>query len=95
MDRMSGVKISWVLLISATCAMAAPEDPGKTALSYVEKVKEKRLNLEPGTDGFRENLERFAANPLFVGIRSGNLWGRDFKAMASLKRSPSFIVKGR
>lgn len=44
-------------------------------------------NLEPGMDGFRENLERFAENPLFVGIRSGNLWGRDFKAMVSSDRA--------
>lgn len=34
-------------------------------------------NLEPGAPGFRSHLDRFRRNPLFRGIRSGNLWGRD------------------
>jgi L-fuconolactonase len=34
-------------------------------------------NLEPGTPGFREHLDRFRRNPLFRGIRYGNLWDRD------------------
>jgi len=34
-------------------------------------------NLEPGTLGFRKHLERFHRNPLFRGIRCGNLWGRN------------------
>lgn len=34
-------------------------------------------DLEPGKPGFRANLERFHRNPLFLGIRCGNLWGRD------------------
>ena len=33
-------------------------------------------NLEPGTPDFRKHLERFHRNPLFLGIRCGNLWGR-------------------
>jgi len=37
-------------------------------------------NLEPGTDDFAPMLEELAADPLFKGIRSGNLWGRDFHA---------------
>jgi L-fuconolactonase len=42
-------------------------------------------NLEPGQPDFRKHLERFHNNPLFRGIRYGNLWGRksqraDFKA---------------
>jgi predicted TIM-barrel fold metal-dependent hydrolase len=37
-------------------------------------------NLEPGAAGFLPNLERFAKNKLFRGIRNGNLWGRDFRA---------------
>jgi len=36
-------------------------------------------NLEPGKPGFRQNLERFGRNPLFRGIRYGNLWGRDYE----------------
>ena len=34
-------------------------------------------NLEPGTPGFRKQLERFHHNPLFRGIRYGNLWSRN------------------
>jgi L-fuconolactonase len=33
-------------------------------------------NLEPGKPDFRKHLERFRQNPLFRGIRYGNLWGR-------------------
>lgn len=46
-------------------------------------------NLEPGTPGFRTQLERFRANPLFRGIRYGNLWNRD--PAAQLGR-PEFIA---
>jgi predicted TIM-barrel fold metal-dependent hydrolase len=45
-------------------------------------------NLEPGQPGFRANLERFRRNPLFRGIRYGNLWGRNLGA--ELAR-PEFI----
>jgi L-fuconolactonase len=34
-------------------------------------------NLEPGKPEFRAQLERFHKNPLFRGIRYGNLWNRD------------------
>jgi L-fuconolactonase len=34
-------------------------------------------NLEPGKPEFGKQLERFHRNPLFRGIRYGNLWGRD------------------
>lgn len=34
-------------------------------------------NLEPGKPEFARQLERFHANPLFRGIRYGNLWGRN------------------
>src|SRR5665213_2486981 len=37
-------------------------------------------NLEPGTSGFRAALDRLHRNPLFLGIRYGNLWGRDLGA---------------
>jgi predicted TIM-barrel fold metal-dependent hydrolase len=33
-------------------------------------------NLEPGKPEFSKHLERFHKNPLFLGIRYGNLWGR-------------------
>lgn len=35
-------------------------------------------NLEPGKPEFAKQLERFHRNPLFRGIRYGNLWGRAF-----------------
>jgi L-fuconolactonase len=34
-------------------------------------------DIEPGTPEFRKHLERFHRNPLFRGIRYGNLWDRD------------------
>jgi L-fuconolactonase len=34
-------------------------------------------NLEPGRPEFARQLERFHRNPLFRGIRYGNLWDRD------------------
>ena len=45
-------------------------------------------DLEPGDPKFRSKLERFASNPLFRGIRYGNLWGRDLGA--ELKK-PEFL----
>lgn len=35
-------------------------------------------NIEPGTPEFAGHLDRLRKNPLFLGIRYGNLWGRDF-----------------
>ena len=37
-------------------------------------------NLEPGKPDFRKHFDRFHKNPLFLGIRCGNLWGRNFAA---------------
>ncbi|HLY19665.1 MAG TPA: amidohydrolase family protein [Bryobacteraceae bacterium] len=37
-------------------------------------------DLDPGSPRFRADLERFQRNPLFRGIRYGNLWGRDLGA---------------
>lgn len=37
-------------------------------------------DLEPGHPKFGDQLERFRRNPLFRGIRYGNLWGRDLGA---------------
>lgn len=34
-------------------------------------------DLEAGKPDFRKNLDRFHKNPLFRGIRWGNLWGRN------------------
>jgi predicted TIM-barrel fold metal-dependent hydrolase len=45
-------------------------------------------DLEPGQPEFRRQLERFHKNPLFRGIRYGNLWGRNLGAELS---RPEFI----
>jgi predicted TIM-barrel fold metal-dependent hydrolase len=45
-------------------------------------------NLEPGKSDFRKHLERFHRNPLFRGIRYGNLWNRDLREQLS---RPDFI----
>ncbi len=45
-------------------------------------------NLEPGKPEFAEHLERYHRNPLFRGIRYGNLWGRDIGAEIN---KPEFI----
>jgi L-fuconolactonase len=46
-------------------------------------------DLEPGKPDFRKHLERFHRNPLFRGIRYGNLWGRN---MATELSKPEFIA---
>jgi predicted TIM-barrel fold metal-dependent hydrolase len=45
-------------------------------------------NLEPGKPDFAEMLGRYHKNPLFRGIRYGNLWGRDITKEAD---NPAFI----
>lgn len=45
-------------------------------------------NLEPGTPDFRPHLDRLQRNPLFRGIRYGNLWGRNLSAQLS---NPQFV----
>jgi predicted TIM-barrel fold metal-dependent hydrolase len=45
-------------------------------------------NLEPDKPEFAEYLARYHKNPLFLGIRYGNLWGRDFTKQA---QNPAFI----
>jgi predicted TIM-barrel fold metal-dependent hydrolase len=45
-------------------------------------------DLEPGKPDFRKHLERFHRNPLFRGIRYGNLWNRNF---AEQLARPEFI----
>jgi len=45
-------------------------------------------NLEPDKPEFPEYLERYHKNPLFRGIRYGNLWGRD---IAKQSTNPAFI----
>ena len=46
-------------------------------------------NLEPGKPEFAKLLERFHKNPLFRGIRYGNLWGRN---LAEELAKPEFIA---
>ncbi len=46
-------------------------------------------NLEPGKPEFGQQLERFHKNPLFRGIRYGNLWGRN---LAAEVEKPEFIA---
>jgi L-fuconolactonase len=46
-------------------------------------------NLVPGSPSFAKDLERLHANPLFLGIRCGNLWNRDLSADA---RNPVFMA---
>jgi len=46
-------------------------------------------DLEPASPKFRDDLERFRRNPLFRGIRYGNLWGRD---LGSQLAKPEFIA---
>ena len=46
-------------------------------------------DLEPAAPDFRRQLDRFHRNPLFRGIRYGNLWGRDMSRELS---NPAFIA---
>lgn len=46
-------------------------------------------NLEPGKPEFRKQLERFHKNRLFLGIRYGNLWGRNLGGELS---NPEFVA---
>lgn len=46
-------------------------------------------NLEPDKPEFRAQLERFHKNPLFRGIRYGNLWGRD---LGEEIKKPEFVA---
>ena len=46
-------------------------------------------DLEPGSPEFRPQLERFHKNPLFRGIRYGNLWDRNLSARLS---EPAFLA---
>lgn len=46
-------------------------------------------DLEPGKPEFRKQLDRFQRNPLFRGIRYGNLWGRNLGTELS---QPEFVA---
>ena len=46
-------------------------------------------DLEPDKPDFLKNLERFRRNPLFRGIRYGNLWNRSLSAQLA---NPDFIA---
>ena len=45
-------------------------------------------NLVPSDDAFMDQLERLQGDPLFLGIRYGNLWKRDLDADLD---SPGFV----
>lgn len=45
-------------------------------------------NLDPNAKDFNELLDRFRKNPLFRGIRYGNVWGYDLVAQS---REPAFL----
>src|SRR3984957_7381321 len=45
-------------------------------------------DLIPGTPSYQRDLDRLHANPLFLGIRYGNLWGRD---LAIDVKKPDFL----
>jgi L-fuconolactonase len=45
-------------------------------------------NLDPGAKEFGKQLDRLARNPLFRGVRYGNLWDRDLGAQVA---KPEFI----
>jgi L-fuconolactonase len=45
-------------------------------------------NLEPDKPDFGEMLDRYHKNPLFRGIRYGNLWGRDLTKQVG---NPAFV----
>lgn len=44
------MKVILVLLVTALAAQAAPGDPGTVAIDFLEKVRLRKLNLEPGGD---------------------------------------------
>lgn len=46
-------------------------------------------DLVPGSPLFAQELERLQANPLFLGIRCGNLWNRDLSVDVG---NPAFIA---
>jgi len=46
-------------------------------------------DLEAGQQDFRKHLERFQKNPMFFGIRCGNIWGRDLTAQVG---QPQFVA---
>lgn len=46
-------------------------------------------NLEPGAPDFAKQLDRFHRNPLFLGIRYGNLWDR---SLAAELEKPPFVA---
>lgn len=46
-------------------------------------------DLVPGSSSFARDLETLHSNPLFLGIRCGNLWNRDLSADAE---NPAFVA---
>ncbi len=46
-------------------------------------------DLEPDKPDFRQHLDRFHKNPLFLGIRYGNLWDRN---LGTVLAKPEFVA---
>lgn len=46
-------------------------------------------DLDPGKPDFCKHLERFRRNPLFLGIRYGNLWGKNLSEQIT---RPEFVA---
>ena len=51
-------------------------------------------NIEPGKPDFAKNLERFHRNPLFLGMRCGNLWDRNLYPDSSIPDFKLFAQTG-
>jgi hypothetical protein len=47
---MAAVKVISALLAMLMAGLAAPSDPGATAVQFLEKVRTKKVNLDPGAD---------------------------------------------
>lgn len=78
-----------------TCAIAVEASPWRDdnfwlleTLRGAPRMRGFVGNLVPGADDFLPTLDRLAAEPLFLGIRCGNLWNRDLREEV---RNPAFI----
>jgi L-fuconolactonase len=76
-------------------AIAVECSPRKSDNDWVLQIAEKNPvmvgmigDLLPEDESFPNDLERFHANPLFLGIRYGNLWGRD---LGKAVENPTFV----
>ena len=67
------MKVLLILLAAALTAKAAPSDPGKVAVDFLEKVRLRKLDLEPGGD---------TALSAQTATRKKNQIARNFERMA-------------